>query len=71
MAPNKYGKTENDPIPEDETPLLDKEGRTHVHHVVGSILWYARAVNLTVLMALSTKSMKQAQATNKRINNFK
>ena len=34
MAPKKYGKGAHDPIPADETPLHNKDGRTHVQHVV-------------------------------------
>ena len=37
--------------------------------VVVSILWYSRAVNLTVLMTLYTIATEQAQAMNKMINN--
>ena len=59
-----------DPIPEDETPFLDKEGLTQVQLVVGSILWYARSVNLMVAMVLSTIAAEQDQATNKTIKNF-
>ena len=60
----------HDPIPEDETPLLDKYVRKHVQRVIGSILWYSCAVNLTVLMALSKIATDQAQATNKAIKTF-
>ena len=67
----KYGKADHDYIPEDETPLLDKECCTHVQSVVGSILWYAHAVDLTVLMALSTIATEQDQATDKTIKNVK
>jgi hypothetical protein len=34
----------------------------HIQWVIGSILYYARAVDLTVLMALSTIASEQAQA---------
>ena len=71
MAPKKYGKVAHDPIPEDETPLLDKYGHTHIQNVVGIILWYACAVYLMVLMALSTIATEQFQATNTRIKNVK
>ena len=69
-APPKYGKAAHDPIPEDETPFIDKEGLTQVQRVFGSILWYAHAVNLMVAMVLSTIAAEQYQATNKTIKNF-
>ena len=71
MAPKKYGKGAHDPIPADETPLHNKDGRTHVQHVVWIILWYEHAVNLTVLMALSTIATEQTQTTNTTIKNYK
>ena len=37
--------------------------------MVRSILWYTRAVNLTVLITLSTIATEQVQATNTTINN--
>ena len=39
--------------------------------MVGSILRYARAFDLTVVMTISIISTEQAQATNKMINNAK
>ena len=42
---------------------------TYIQQVVGTILYYARAVDLTVLMALSTIASEQAKATKKTIKN--
>jgi hypothetical protein len=36
---------------------------------VGSILYYAQAVNMTILMALSTIASKQSKATEKALKN--
>ena len=33
VSPKRYGKVAHDPTPEDETPLLEKEGRTHVVYI--------------------------------------
>jgi hypothetical protein len=44
-------------------PKLDKKGIKWVQQIVGSILYYARAVNMTVLMALSTIAVDQTKAT--------
>ena len=44
---------------------VNEKRRKQVQQIVGSILWYARAVNLAVLMALSTTAGEQANATKK------
>ena len=53
-APKQYGSEAQAPLPPDDSPLLDKAGIKKVQQIVGSILYYARAVDMTVLMALST-----------------
>ncbi len=47
----------------DASPLLDKKGIKRVQQIVGSILYYARAVDMTVLIALSSIAMEQTKAT--------
>jgi hypothetical protein len=42
---------------------LDKKEIKHVQKIVGSILYYAHMVDMTVLMALSTVTSKQAKGT--------
>ncbi len=61
--PKRYGNNAQRPLPKDTFPPLSKEDITHVQQVIGSILYYARAVDLTVLMALSTIASKQAKGT--------
>jgi hypothetical protein len=51
--PISYGDKAQAPIAPDTTPLLDAKGIKRVQKIVGSILYYARAVDMTVLMALS------------------
>jgi hypothetical protein len=46
-------------------PPLNKKGIKQVHQIVGSILYYARAVDMTVLMALSMIAIDQTKATKK------
>lgn len=46
-------------------PPLDKDGQKRIQQIVGSILYYARAVDLTVLMALSSIASEQAKPTDK------
>jgi hypothetical protein len=49
----------------DDTAMLDAKGIKRVQQIVGSILYYARAVNMTVLMALSSIAVEQMKATEK------
>ena len=66
-APKTYGKSAQDPIANDNSPPAGQEGITHVQKVVGSILYYARSVDSTPLVALNTLVSKQAHATEKTI----
>jgi hypothetical protein len=42
---------------------LDKKEITCIQKIVGSILYYARAINMTVLMAFSTIAREQKKGT--------
>ena len=48
---------------EDHSPPLDAKQTTHVQSVVGGLLYYARAIDHTILPALSTISTMQARPT--------
>ena len=61
--PKQFGTEEQAPLPANTTPKLDVKGIKHVQNNVGSILYYARAVNMTVLMALSSIVVEQTKAT--------
>ena len=63
--PKKYGKAAHEVIPEDTSAILDDKRKQRIQQIVGSILYYARAVDLTVLMALSTIASDQSKATEK------
>jgi hypothetical protein len=58
-----YGSDAQRPIDPDTSPPLSEDQKKQVQRVVGSILYYARAVDLTVLMALSTIASEQAKGT--------
>jgi hypothetical protein len=47
----------------DETPKLDKEGICYVQSCVGSLLFYARAVDPTMLVDFNEIGTQQAHAT--------
>ena len=59
------------PISPDETPASGPGGIRHVQQVVGSILYYARAVDFTALTALTTLGSEQAQATAQTLKSTK
>jgi hypothetical protein len=65
LAPKQFGTEAQHPLPLDSPPLPDKKGIKQVQEIVGSILYYAQAVNMTVLMALSTIAINQTKATSK------
>jgi hypothetical protein len=64
--PKKFGMEAQAPLPHDSTPKLDAKGIKRVQKIMGSILYYARAVDMTVLMALSSIVVEQTKATEKR-----
>jgi hypothetical protein len=61
--PQKYGSEAQSPLPLDTLQTLDKKEIKGVHRIVGSILYYARAVDMSVLMALSTIASEQTKGT--------
>ncbi len=63
--PKKFDTEAQAPLPHNLTPKLDAKGIKRVQKIVGSILYYARAVDMTVLMALSSIAVKQTKATEK------
>jgi hypothetical protein len=62
VTPHYRAKTQyaND---EDESPLLSKEEMKYLQAVAGTLLYYARAVDPTILTALSSIATKQAKPT--------
>jgi hypothetical protein len=52
--PRKHGADAQSPVPIDDLQKFTDNEIKKVQEVIGSILNYARAVNVTVLMALST-----------------
>ena len=62
-APTIYGaKQQLTPEP-DNTPLLDAAGNKTVQEIIGTLLYYARAVDPTLLVALSTLATQQTNGT--------
>jgi hypothetical protein len=65
LEPKKFSTEAQAPLPHDSTPKLDKNGIKRVQKIVGSILYYARAVDMTVLIALSSIAVKQTKGMEK------
>jgi hypothetical protein len=64
-APKQFGLEAQSLLLVDNSPPLNKKGIKLVQQIVGSILYYARAVDMTVLMALNTIAIKQTKETEK------
>jgi hypothetical protein len=62
-SPKQYGAKAQSPLPVDISPKLSPEEIKEIQRVIGSILYYARAVDITVLMALSSIAIEQANGT--------
>ena len=62
-APKQYGAEAQAPLPVDISPKLSDDEIKEIQRIVGSILYYARAVDITVLMALSSIASEQTRGT--------
>ena len=62
-APVQYGRKLQELPVEEESKLLDKEGKLCVQQVIGSFLYYARAVNMTILHALNPIAAESSKPT--------
>jgi hypothetical protein len=60
---SQYGAKTQYAKVDDESPLLSKEETKYVQAVTGTLLYYARAVDTTILTALSSIATKQAKLT--------
>jgi hypothetical protein len=69
----QYGKDNQAPTLSNDSSLLDKAGKKRIQQIVGSFLYYARAVDPTIVMALSDLSSQQSAPTKntmKQVNQF-
>ncbi len=66
-APKQFGTEAQAPLPPNVSPHLTNEGIHRVQRIMGSILYYACAVDMTVLMALSMVVSEQTAATEKTL----
>ncbi len=63
--PKKFGSDAQAPLLPDATPVLDTKRIKQIQQIVGSILYYAHVVDMTVLMALSSIAVEQIKASEK------
>ncbi len=61
LAPKQYGAKAQAPLHIDISSKLLPEDITEIQCIVGSILHYVQAVNITALMALSSIAIKQTK----------
>ena len=61
--PLKYGTAAQDPLPEDTSDKINEKRVKIIQQVIGGVLYYARAIDLTVLAALRFIASEQASAT--------
>ena len=59
----KFGKDKDDTIPVEKSPKLDEKRKKVVQQVIGTCLYFARAVDCTILPAISSTASTQANAT--------
>ncbi len=62
-APKQYGKQVQAPLPVNISPKLSLDDVKQIQHIVGSILYHAWVMDITVLMALSSIAIKQTNRT--------
>ena len=67
-VPPTYGARVQFAEPEDDTSLLSEERLKSIQKVVGVFLYYAIAIDNTVLVALSNTGSEQARATSKTMD---
>ena len=66
-----FGATIQYTKPEDTSPLLNEEDKKYVQKVTGTFLYYARAVDPTMLVALSAIASSQSSPTATRLGKVK
>jgi hypothetical protein len=69
--PKQHVSTAQQPIAPVTSPPFSKEDIKQVQCVIGSILYYTQAVDLTILMALSTIASKQSKGTKSTMKKYK
>ena len=66
-TPVQYGKDSNLTCYEPESPPATKKEKKYIQQVLGSFLYYARAIDMTILHALSAIASEQAIPTKRTL----
>jgi hypothetical protein len=61
--PCKFGHDAQEPVKHDHQPILPPDQIKRIQQIIGTILYHARAVDITTLVALSSIAAKQIIAT--------
>jgi hypothetical protein len=61
LEPKKYGANAKSPLPRNDSQKLTNKEINKVQQIVGSILYYAWTVDITVLMVLSAIASEQTK----------
>ena len=69
--PKQYGAKAQTPLPIGISPKLTPDKKKEIQRIVGCILYYARAVDITVLMALSSITIEQTKGTTSAMDKAK
>jgi hypothetical protein len=67
----KYGAKTQYAMEEDDSPPLNKEDTKYIQAVAGTLLYYGRAVDNTILPALSATATQQAKPMEKTMETIK
>ena len=70
-VPPNYVATRQYTERQDNSPLLDKAGNKFVQEVCGALLYYAQAVDCTMIAALGSIATQQASPTANTIQKIK
>jgi hypothetical protein len=62
-APKQYGSAAQFPLPVNISPKLSTDEIKEIQCIIGSIIYHARAVDVTILMALSLINIEQSKGT--------
>lgn len=63
QRPNYGAKTQFATVPDNAPPILDAADKTRILEVLGTLLFYARAIDSTLLTAIGELATEQSQAT--------
>ena len=68
--PKRFESEAQATLPTNSSPKLEEKGIKYIQQIVGSILYYIHAVNMTLLAALSTIAINQTKATEQTMERF-